>query len=144
MQTIQTNELDLLEGRGRTDKTQRGRFDFPLHVGMGAAASAVVYFEVAPGEHCGRHTHSAEEIAYIVEGTAELEVGDERERGEGGALALIPTMVPHDVHNVGNTTVKVVGFFAAAGVITKFEDAFEPFGTDTFIIGMAPQEAPIA
>lgn len=138
MDVVQTREIPLLEGRGRTDRTQRGRFDFPIHVGTGAAASSVVYFEVAPGEHCGLHTHSAEEVAYLVEGTAELQLGDERVKAEAGALALIPTMVPHDVHNIGETPVKVVGFFAAAGVITQFEDAFEPMGTATFVIGLAP------
>jgi quercetin dioxygenase-like cupin family protein len=140
MYAVQTKDLDLLEGRGKTDKTQRGRFDFPIHVGTGAASSSVVYFEVAPGEHCGRHTHSAEELIYLAEGTAELEMGDEKRKAEAGTLALAPTMAPHDVYNIGEDTVKVVGFFAAAGVITKFEDPFVPFDTDTFVIGLEQQE----
>lgn len=142
MFAVNVNELSLIEGRGKTDATQRGIFDFPIHVGTGASASSVVYFEVAPGEHCGRHTHSAEEIVYIVDGDAEIELGNERQRATAGSLAIVPTMAPHDVYNVGNKPVRVVGFFAAAGVITKFDDAFMPMDTDMFVIGLAPAEAP--
>lgn len=141
MFAVNVGELALIEGRGKTDSTQRGVFDFPIHVGTGAAASSVVYFEVAPGDHCGRHTHSAEEIVYIVDGEAELEVGEERQRASGGTLAIVATMAPHDVRNVGNVPVRVVGFFASAGVITKFDDPFMPMDTDTFIIGLAPADA---
>lgn len=141
MFAVNVKELALIEGRGKTDPTQRGIFDFPIHVGTGASASSVVYFEVAPGEHCGRHTHSAEEIVYIVDGDAEIELGNERQRATTGSLAIVPTMAPHDVYNVGNKPVRVVGFFAAAGVITKFDDAFMPMDTDLFVIGLAPAEA---
>jgi quercetin dioxygenase-like cupin family protein len=138
--SVQTGELQLLEGWSETDPTMRGRFDFPIHAQTGAASSSVVYFEVAPGEHCGRHTHSAEEIALILEGTAEVEVGGERGTIRAGGLGLVPAFSAHDVYNVGADTVKVVGFFSSAAVVTKFEDTFAPMGTDLFIIGAPAME----
>jgi len=143
MFAVEIKDLPLMEGRGKTDPTQAGIFDFPIHVGTGAASSSVTYFEVAPGEHCGRHTHSAEEILFLIEGEAELEVGSDRQKVRGPALALVPAMASHDVYNVGQTPIKVVGFFSAAGVITTFEDAFMPMDTDVFIVGMQPEPASV-
>jgi quercetin dioxygenase-like cupin family protein len=140
MSVVNVYELELLEGWSENDPTKRGRFEFPIHVGTGAAASSVVYFEVAPGEHCGRHTHSAEEIAFIVSGEAEAELNGTRARAPAGSLVLIPTMAPHDVYNVGTEPVRVVGFFAAAAVLTNFEDPIAPLNMTEFTIGQAPQE----
>lgn len=142
MFTININELDLIEGWSVADPTKRGRFEFPIHVNTGAASSSAIYFEVAPGEHCGRHTHSAEEIVLILDGTAEVELGSERAPASAGSLALIPTMVPHNVYNVGSTPVRVVGFFSSAAVLTEFEDPIAPMGMSIFTIGQAPAQDP--
>lgn len=142
MFTVNVNELELMEGWSEADLTKRGRFEFPIHVNTGAASSSVIYFEVAPGEHCGRHTHSAEEIVLILDGTAELELGNERSTASAGSLGLIPTMAPHDVYNVGTTTVRVVGFFSSAAVLTEFEDPIAPMGMSIFTIGQAPAQDP--
>jgi quercetin dioxygenase-like cupin family protein len=137
-------ELELMEGWSEADPTKAGRFEFPITVGTGAASSSVVYFEVAPGQHVGRHTHSAEEIAFVVSGTAEAELDGQRSAAPAGSLVLIPTMAPHDVYNVGTDVVRVVGFFASAAVLTKFEDPIAPMGMSEFTIGQAPAEEPIA
>jgi quercetin dioxygenase-like cupin family protein len=141
IQTIQTQALGLMQSWSESDPTQAGRFDFPIHVGTGSMSSSLVYFEVQPGQHCGRHTHSAEEIAYIVAGSAEVEIGDMRASASDGGLTLIPAMALHDVHNVGSTTLKVIGFFSAAAVVTTFGGILSPLGTSTIVIG-APLEEP--
>ena len=89
------------------------RVSFPINASTGADSSAVVYFEVEPGERLASHTDSAEEILYIVSGTADAEVGDERGRVSAGDLAVIPAMVPHGLVNVGEDTLRVVGFFSS-------------------------------
>ena len=43
-----------------------------MHTGVGAASTAVIYFEHEPGEHHGRHTDSAEEVVLVLEGEAEV------------------------------------------------------------------------
>jgi quercetin dioxygenase-like cupin family protein len=141
VQTIQTQVLKLMQSWSDSDPTQAGKFDFPIHVGTGAMSTSIVYFEVQPGQHCGMHTHSAEEIAYIVAGSAEVEIGDERASASEGGLTLIPAMAPHDVHNVGSTTLKVIGFFPSAAVVTTFGGILSPLGTSTIVIG-APHEEP--
>ncbi len=85
---------------------------FPISAATGAAATAVVSFEVAPGGRQGRHTDSAEEAILVLAGEAEAEVDGERGRRGPDGLALIPAMAPHDVRNVGAGPLRAVGFFA--------------------------------
>lgn len=138
---VQTDKLDLIQSWSDADKSQAGRFTLPISVQNGAAASSAIYFEVEPGQHCGMHTHSAEEIALLLEGEAELMVGGEKVRAYSGGLVLIPTMVRHDVYNVGDTVVKVVGFFASSAVLTNFDNPLQPLGTASFVLG-APEPQP--
>ena len=51
-----------------------------------------------------RHIHSPEdEIFYILEGTYEMHVGDERRTLSAGACAIMPRNVPHGFRNVAST-----------------------------------------
>ncbi|HSK13284.1 MAG TPA: cupin domain-containing protein [Phnomibacter sp.] len=116
------------------DKHAHGvRVNFPLIGTTGTEHSAVVYFELEPGQTLGSHTDSAEEILYIVQGTAEVTVGDETTIAHQGALALVPTMMPHNLKNIGDNTVKVVGFFGGANhVASIFDDVLMPADTRFF------------
>jgi mannose-6-phosphate isomerase-like protein (cupin superfamily) len=42
-----------------------------------------------------------EEVVLVADGEAEVEAADERLRLQAGAVALVPAMAPHDMHNVG-------------------------------------------
>lgn len=128
MLAVQTDELELIEGWSEDDSTRRARFNFPIFNLTGALNTAVVYFEVDPGDHLGMHTDSAEEVLYIMSGTAEAIVGDERGEIGPGSLALVPAMVPHDIVNTGDETVRLVGFFSSSTVVSVFEDPFAPIG----------------
>ena len=94
-------------------------------VGEGSGSSLL---EVPPGCRLPRHTDSAEEILYIVAGQAEAEVGDEHAQVKAGDLAVIPAMVPHGVRNTGDETLRVVGFFSEAEIISTFEEPLQPLG----------------
>ena len=128
MLALQLAERDLLDVSSETDETRRIRFDFPISSIAGAASTAVVYFELEPGEHTGMHTDSAEEIVLVLSGRAEATVGDERGELTAGGLGLIPALVPHDVRNIGEETVRVVGFFSSGIVASVFEDPLMPAG----------------
>ena len=128
MLTASTTQLDLVDAWIDSDPKARVRVNFPINRQAGSADSAVVYFEVAPGERLARHTDSAEEILYIVAGTAEAEVGDERGVVHAGDLAVIPAMAPHGVRNVGDETLKVVGFFSSAVIYSEFDEPLQPVG----------------
>ncbi len=76
----------------------------------------------------GTHTDSAEEILLVLEGTAAVSLGDERGRLSAGEMALVPAMVPHGLRNVGDETVRVVGFFSSNVIMSMFDRPIMPFG----------------
>ena len=135
MLTASTPELELIEAWLDIDPRKRVRFAFPISGASGAEQTAVVYFEVAPGERLGTHTDSAEEILYIVAGEGVAEVGDERGRVRAGDLALVPAMVPHGVVNTGDEPLKVVGFFCESEITSTFEAPLQPIGQATVTNG---------
>ena len=111
--------------------------DFPINNSVGTESTAVVYFEIEPGDYLPTHTDSAEEILYIVQGTARATVGDEEGIVRAGDLAVIPALVPHGVANVGEDTLKVVGFFSDSYISSVFEDTLEPIGSANPEMGTA-------
>ena len=129
MLTASVRETDLTEVWQDSDpQRNRLRVTFPINKWAGAEDTAVVYFEIQPGDRLATHTDSAEEILYIVAGEAEAQVGDERGRVRAGDLAVIPAMVPHGLINVGDETVKVVGFFSESEITSTFDEPVQPFG----------------
>ena len=136
MPTARTSELDLLTAWIDSDpEVARVHPAFPINHYTGAADSAVVYFEVEPGERLPRHTDSEEEILYIVAGVGEAEAGGELANVEAGDLAVIPAMVPHAVRNTGDETLKVVGFFSGSKIVSNFEEPLQPLGTAELEMG---------
>jgi len=135
MLTASTPDLDLLEVH--LDSDPRGRVSpaFPINRFTGAADTAVVYFEVQPGDYLPTHTDSAEEILYIVAGEGEARLGDERGRVRAGDLAVIPAMVPHGIANTGDEPLKVVGFFCESEIVSTFAEPLQPIGLSTLTQG---------
>ena len=139
MLTAKTSELELMEGWFDSDPEHtRVRVTFPINKWAGSADSAVVYFEIEPGDRLSEHTDSAEEVLYLVAGEAEAQLGEERRRLTAGDLAVIPAMVPHGVVNVGSETVKVVGFFSEPEIISTFKEPVQPFGAAVLNQGAPP------
>jgi glyoxylate utilization-related uncharacterized protein len=101
------------------------RVTFPINKWAGSRDSAV-YFRSS--RVTGAPPDSAEEILYVVAGEAAAEVGDESGRLAAGDLAVIPAMVLHGLVNVGNETLKVVGFFSESEIISSFDEPVQPFG----------------
>ncbi len=132
----QIGELELMEVWYEDDPTMRVRVNFPFFVGNGTMSTAVVYFELEPGHRLGTHTDSAEEILLILEGTAEVSLGDEQGRLSAGEMALVPAMVPHGLRNVGDDTVRVVGFFSSNVVVSTFDQPMMPFNQR--VVGTPP------
>jgi quercetin dioxygenase-like cupin family protein len=116
--------------------TMRVKANFPFFVGSGTKNTAVVYFELEPGHRLGTHTDSAEEILLILEGTAEVSLGDEKGRLSAGEMALVPAMEPHGLRNVDDETVRVVGFFSSNVVVSTFDQPVIPFNQR--VIGTPP------
>lgn len=128
MLTANLSDLTLLTGWFEDDPAYRTHVAFPFYKSTGTANSAVVYFEIAPGEALREHTDSHEEILLVLEGTLEATVGTEQARLEAGALAVIPQMVPHGLRNVGATKARAIGFFPGSTVESTFPVPIQPVG----------------
>lgn len=141
MLTVNLNKLELTEFSGKTKPKQHCRATFPLLGALGTKSSAAVYFELEPGNNLGRHTDSAEESLLILEGTVEVSVGEEKGKLAKGDIAVVPTMVPHDLRNVGKETAKVLGFFGGANnIVATFDEVWLPTNSnmvDTAQLGAA-------
>ena len=68
-----------------------------------------------------RHIHSREdEIFFILEGTYELHVGDDRRTVSAGASAILPRNIPHGFRNVASTPSRLVFVIAPGGLEEYF------------------------
>ncbi len=144
MQAVQIDELELFEGWSQGDAGMRVRASFPISSGTGTKSTAVVYFELEPGEHLGSHTDSAEEVLLVVSGRGQATIGEEEAAVETGTLAVVPALVPHSVKNTGEETLRVVGFFSSSAVLSIFDEPMEPFATRYFSTPMIEEEAAVA
>lgn len=74
-----------------------------------------------PGWGPPRHIHSHEdEIFYILEGSYELHVGDERRTVSAGASAILPRGIPHGFRNVAPTPSRLLCVITPGGLEEYF------------------------
>lgn len=128
MIAAQLTELDLLESWQEEHPAARARATFPLVGVSGTAALGVVYFEIEPGNVLATHTDSQDEIVVLLSGAGAGTVGEETGQLRAGALVFVPAMVPHGFHNTGTETLRAVGIFAGADVVSTFEHPLQPMG----------------
>lgn len=133
--------IELIEMWNDVDPGMRSRFQFPLHSGVGTDSTAVVYFEVEPGEYLGTHTDSAEEVLLVLDGEGIAVVGDEEAEIGPGSLAVVPALAPHGVRATGDRTLKVVGFFSGAELEHVFDEPIQPIGLTRVMTPLA--EVPV-
>jgi quercetin dioxygenase-like cupin family protein len=141
MLTVNTKTLGLIDVSMGAAEHAKLRVNFPLNRTAGTEGGAVVYFEIQPGDYLATHTDSPEEIVYIVSGSAEAHVGDERGIVTAGDLAVIPAMVPHGLRAIGDEPVKVVGFFSEPDVVSTFDEPVHPIGDRVVEMAPVPVEA---
>jgi quercetin dioxygenase-like cupin family protein len=111
------------------------RFEFPLHSGLGTASTAAVLFELDPGNELATHMDSAEEVLLVLEGEGEVHVDGETVRVRAGDVALVPAMAPHGARAVGDSTLRVIGFFSSSTVVSTFEQPIGPEGERLHVTG---------
>ncbi len=144
MLTVDLNAVELVENATPSGSI---RVDFPFHSAMGTASTAAVLFELEPGNELATHTDSAEEVLLVLAGEGEAHVDGEHGRLRVGQLAIVPAMAPHGVRNVGETTLRVLGFFSSSTVVSTFDQPIGPEGERVFVRGartpiMAAAEQP--
>jgi len=127
MTTVHLSQLDLAEFVGIENPKQHCKASFPLLGMHGTKHLATVYFEIAPGDHLGRHTDSAEELLIVLSGEVEITVADETAKDPAGTLALVPKMAAHNITNIGDENVRVLGVFGGANnIVATFDKDWLP------------------
>jgi quercetin dioxygenase-like cupin family protein len=119
------------------------RVAIPFDSATGTASTAAVLFELDSGSELATHTDSAEEVLLVLEGEAEATIGDRGERLPAGSLAIVPSMVPHSVRNVGARPLRVLGIFSSSAVVATFEEPMGSDGRRSMVIG-APYPLAVA
>ena len=71
------------------------------------------------------HNQDQEEIYYIIEGTCEMCLGEERRTLATGQAVFIPPRVFHQLTNVGNTPARMVYCYGPAGDVAHWRQELE-------------------
>ena len=80
------------------------------------SAYCVCEMTTMPGDGVSLHVHDRdEEFYYILEGTYEMQAGDERFTAEAGSMVVIPRDVPHQFRNVGDVPARALMIFRPGG-----------------------------
>jgi quercetin dioxygenase-like cupin family protein len=74
--------------------------------------AVIVRIDLDAGALAGKHTHPGEEIAYVLEGEAEMLIDGEAPRKvKAGEAFVIPAGKAHDAKNTGSVPLKLVGVY---------------------------------
>jgi len=83
-------------------------------VGETQGAPFSVYVVTArPGQGPPLHTHPYVEVAFTIEGTATITVGEETREVNAGGIVVIPAGTPHRFVNSGVTTLRQIDIHAS-------------------------------
>lgn len=87
-------------------------------------AAALCIFEqwVAPGAGTRSHTHPVEEVLTVLEGQAELWLGDERKTVSTGQSVIVPAGSWHGFRNSGSATLHMQAILAAPTFEASFKE----------------------
>jgi mannose-6-phosphate isomerase-like protein (cupin superfamily) len=107
------------------DNTKREKSTLPgiEHLTLAGSAQGLSHLSVwrqsmAPGSATPPHCHDCEEVVFVLEGSGEVQIGDERFGfGPDTTLVLQPG-VPHQIFNTGTVPLETIAAFAATPVGT--------------------------
>jgi quercetin dioxygenase-like cupin family protein len=95
MTEAHADEEDLT--RDWRDGESDGRIDF-----------AVATDRLEPGATTGRRESGSERVLMVVDGAARAYVNGEQTELSSGSSVLIPALVPHEIENVGESTLRLI------------------------------------
>lgn len=83
-------------------------------VGAKQGAPFSAYLVTAPpGQGPPLHTHPYVEVAFTIEGTADITVGDETRTVSAGGIVVIPAHTPHRFVNTGDQALRQIDVHAS-------------------------------
>ena len=93
--------------------------------GDGTTSSSLSRSTVGVGAGAPLHTHEADELIMVLEGTLEARLGDEVRRVGPDHTLVIPPNTPHSFTSVGPTDARLITFFPVP----------DPFSHTTYLEG---------
>jgi quercetin dioxygenase-like cupin family protein len=124
--------IEMFDAWQEEDERLAWRAQFPLMGEPGTESLGSVYFEIEPGKGLASHTDSQDEVVVLLSGSGEGTVGDETSQVNAGGMVFVPAMVPHAFRNTGSETIRALGIFAGAAVVSTFEHVVHPMGIKVF------------
>ncbi len=126
------------------DPSMRFVTAYPMSAAQGTESSTIGYFSFEPGQHSGLHSDDAEELIYVFDGEGEVFVSGIQKRLEAGGFLHIPKGVEHDVYAYGDTALRLLSFYPAARVESRYTEILLPFhdhviASDTPVPNVMPQ-----
>jgi quercetin dioxygenase-like cupin family protein len=87
-------------------------------VGQRQGAPFSAYIVTAkPGQGPPLHEHPYVEVAFVIEGSARITVGDEEREVQAGGIAVIPPNTPHRFVNSGDGILRQIDIHASPNFI---------------------------
>ena len=83
---------------------------------QGAPFSAYIV-EAKPGQGPPLHKHPYVEVAFTLEGSATITLGDEQREVKAGGIVVIPAKTPHRFVNSGDTILRQIDIHASSKFI---------------------------
>src|SRR5262245_59240011 len=111
MMTARLDEIELWKGWREVEPDLAFEFGRLVSGANGSTNSQVACVTLEPGKSGGRHAHSAEAILLVLEGTAQLAVGNDWKRLCKGGMAVIPAATAHEPTNVGLEPLRLLAIF---------------------------------
>lgn len=71
------------------------------------------------------HNHEQEEVYFILEGTGEMCIGDERKEVSTGQAVFIPPNEFHQLSNIGKDPLKMIYCYGPAGDVAHWREELE-------------------
>jgi quercetin dioxygenase-like cupin family protein len=80
----------------------------------GATTTALLENVIAPGGAVPPHRHPVEELLVCLEGDGEVVADEARYPFKAGDTAVVPAQTLHAVRNLGQSPLRILGFFPTA------------------------------
>ena len=71
------------------------------------------------------HNHPQEEVYIVIEGTGEMCLGEERQTLVSGQSVYIPSMVFHQLTNIGHTPLRMIYCYGPAGDVAHWRQELD-------------------
>lgn len=119
--------MDLINHHEQTRDEWRAGVTTRMRISALTGATALTVFEqwCEPGLGAPLHWHLVEEVLSVLDGQAEITIGDEVFEATGGHSAVIPANVRHGFRNVGAGTLHMLATLAAPAFEAHYDDRAE-------------------